>query len=67
MTKMHPKGRQQPQKLLKWQKYKWNHKNKENTHKTSENDQNNPKLSQNSLDFWVILVVFRYFKAIFVN
>ena len=50
MTKMHPK-RRQPQKFLKWPKYQWNLKNKENTLKTSKNDQNTPKLGQNTLDF----------------
>ena len=48
---MHPKRRQQPQKLLKWPKYHWSLKNKENTLITSKNDQNTPKLSQNTLDF----------------
>ena len=60
---MHPKQRQQPQKLWKWPKYEWNLKNKENTHKTSENDQTTPKLRQNTLDFldfWGILVGFKY-------
>ena len=48
---MHPKQRQQPQKILKWPKCHWNLKNKENSHKTSKNDQNTPKLSQHTLDF----------------
>ena len=59
MTKMHPKQRQQPQKLLKWSKYHWNVKNKQYTLKNSENAKNTPKLSQNildSLDFGGILV-----------
>ena len=66
MSKMHPKRRQQPQKLLKWPKYEWNLKNKEDTHKTSENDQNTPKLSQNTLDFLDfggILVGFKFLRS----
>ena len=62
MTKMHPKQRQQPQKIWNWPKYHWNLKNKQYTLKTSENDQNTPKLSQNTinfLDFGGILVGFK--------
>ena len=49
---------QYSQKILKWPKYHWNLKNKQNTIETFENDQNTPKLSQNTcnfLDFGVIL------------
>ena len=62
MTKMHPKQRQQPRQLLKWSKYHWNLKNKQNTLENSENDQNTTKLSQNTfdfLDFGGILVGFK--------
>ena len=55
---------QQPPKLLKWLKYSWNLKNKQNPLKTSENDQNTHKLSQNTLDvldFGIILVGFKLF------
>ena len=38
-------------KTLIWQKYRWNHKNKQNTIETSENDRNTPKLIRNTLDF----------------
>ena len=60
---MHPIRRQQPQKLLIWPKYEWNLKNKENTHRTSENNQNTLKLSKNTLyflDFGGILVSFMF-------
>ena len=55
---------QLPPKLLKWSKYSWNLKNKQNPLKTSENDQNTHKLSQNTLDvldFGIILVGFKLF------
>ena len=62
MTKMHLAQQQQPQELLKWSKYQGNLKNKRNTPKNFENDQNTTKLSQNTfdcLDFWGILVDFK--------
>ena len=62
MTKTPNKRWQQPQKLLKWQKYHWNLKNKQNTLKTFENYQNTPKLIWNTLnfqDFWIIFVGFK--------
>ena len=64
MTKTHLKWPQYPKKILAWLKYHWNLKNKKNTLETSENDQNTPKLSQNTLDFvdfGGILVSFKLF------
>ena len=49
-------------KSLKWQKYRWILKNKQNTLETSKKDQNTPKLIQNTLhflDFGRILVDFK--------
>ena len=63
---MHPKRRQQPQKLLKWPKYQWNLKNKENTLKTSKNDENTLKFSPYSLDFLDfrgILIGFKFLRS----
>ena len=51
MIKMPPKQWQKPRELLKCSKYHWNLKNKQNTLENCENDQNNTKLSQNTIDF----------------
>ena len=50
MIKMTPKNGQQPRELLKWPKYNWNLKYKQNTLESSENYQNTPKLNQSILD-----------------
>ena len=66
INKTPPKRRQNPWKL-KCPKYHWNLKNKQNTLESSENDQNTPKLSQNTLgflDFWGILVALKLFRSL---
>ena len=65
-NKTTPKRRQIPWKI-KLPKYHWILKNKQNTLEYSENDQNTPKLSQNTLsflDFWGILVALKLFRSL---
>ena len=66
MNKPPPKQRQNPRKQ-KWPKYYWILKNKQNTLESSENNQNTPKLNQNTLgflDFWGILVALKLFRSL---